>query len=400
MIAPDGKTVFFTIGSQAGGLGDEIGVTTMDKRVIMRTTLSGTQALGYDDGRLYYVQQDGAVMAVPFDLRKLHTAGQSIATGDIVTMDARGARASLSSTGHLAFVAGSARKLPVVVGANGSTAAFNVTEREFDWPRYSPNGRDVAFTIAERGRSDIWIYHVGTGTFERLTTDGTTNDRPEWWPDGRSVIYRSNRAGDFAFWRQPADGSGKAERLTPALDVPVQEVVVTPDGKTMLLRVDTQKQARDILTMPVGGTTPQVFVGSAFDELTPRISPDGKWVAYTSNESGRDEIYIRAFPGPGGRVLISDGGGSEPLWSRDGKKVYYRRGQDISAASLTLGQEVTVTSRTPILSGSYAVNRLHPSYDVAPDGRLLMLRDSEGELQLTVVLNWAQAMRQRLGPVK
>jgi Tol biopolymer transport system component len=243
---------------------------------------------------------------------------------------------------------------------------------------------------------------VKSGSLERLTTQGTDNERPEWSPDGKRVLFRSNREGLNAIFWQMADGSAPAERLTPTLTVPAQEAVLSPDGKTLLYRVDTQNQARDLFTMPMDGTKKaKEYLATQFDELAARISPDGRWATYVSSESGRDEVYVRPFPGTGGRVLVSSGGGDEPLWARDGRHILYRAGTDVVSAAVSFGAEPAVTSRDTVARGPFLTQRFHADYDISPaSGQLLMLEPVSKSVEPTIILNWAAALAQRLGPVR
>ena len=285
----------------------------------------------------------------------------------------------------------------------GGTRVFLSGEHTIADARYSPDGSRIAFSIRDAGRTDVWIYTVSSGSLDRLTTAGSVNDRVEWSPDGKRVVYRTDRSGVTTLWWQAIDGSAPAEQLTPGnTQLPVLEGVITPDGKTVVYRVDTPTQLRDILSVPVvGEKTVTPVLATAADELSPRISPDGKWMAYVSAESDQDEVYVRPFPGAGGRVLVSVGGGREPIWSRDGRSIIYRSGEAYVSAAITLSSPPMVTKRDTVLTGAYTSWRFHPAYDIAPDGKhLLVLEPSLKDVRMTVVLNWASALAARLGPVK
>ena len=401
-LAPDGATLFFTSSANATAGSSVIAYSTLKSRSIERTAIAAGAVLGYHAGRLIYATDDGAIMAVGFDLSSHRAVGQPAATNENTRFDAFGAKAFLSASGDLAYLSGSGANRPVLVQRGGGTSPVMKEGREYSYARFSPDGSRIALTIDAAGRSDIWIYVIASASLERLTTEGTDNQRPEWSPDGRRVLFRSNRAGSNAIWWQMIDGSAKAERLTPELPVPVQEAVLSPDGKTLLYRVDTPRQARDIFAMPMeGDRKPKEFLATEFDELAARFSPDGRWVAYVSSESGRDEVYVRPFPGPGGRVLVSSGGGGEPLWSRDGKRIFYRSLDNVLSAAITLGATPVVMARDTVVSGPYLSKRFHANYDVSPDGsKLLMLEPTLKGVQPTIVLNWAQALTARLGPVR
>ncbi len=401
--APDKATVFFISSRQASGAGAVLAWTTMKSRTISLTSVQASDVLGYAAGRVIYVTDDGAIMSVGFDLSSHKLVGQPVATGESTRLDAFGAKAFLSEHGDLAFLAGSAAsQLVWARPSDGSTTPLLAEAQEFTYPRFSPDGSRIALSKFDGQKTDIWIYVMKSGSLERLTTLGTDNERPEWSPDGKRVIFRSNREGTNAIYWQMADGSAPAERLTPPLKVPAQEAVLSPDGQTLLFRVDTPTQARDIFTMPMDGTKkPKEFLATPFDELAARISPDGRWAAYVSSEAGRDEVYVRPFPGGGGRVLVSSGGGDEPLWSRDGRRILYRAGTDVVAASVTFGAVPLVTARDTLVRGPYLTQRFHANYEIAPDGtRLVMLEPLNKDVPPTIILNWAEALAKRLGPVR
>ena len=244
---------------------------------------------------------------------------------------------------------------------------------------------------------------MSSESLDRLTSAGSINDRVEWSPDGRRVIFRTDRDGPTSLWWQTIDGSSPAERITPReLKMPVLEGVLTPDGKTLVFRVDTPNRMRDILSVSMSGDkTVTTVLATDADELSPRISPDGRWMAYVSAESGRDEVYIRPFPVTGGRTLVSLNGGREPLWSRDGRTIFYSSGRTYLAAAITLSGSPSVARRDTVAIGSYASWRFHPLYDVAPDGkRLLVLEPSQKDIPATVILNWGNAFAARVGAAK
>jgi serine/threonine-protein kinase len=399
-MAPDGRTVLFVSRRRDGGVErDELAYATLEDRRVHRVLVAARNILGYTAGAIVYVQDDGTIMALPFDLRRHVARGSPVATGDVAQLDAYGANAALSANGDLVFRGDTSKTRAVLVGGGMPASEVIAGGQQISFPRYSPDGRRIAISLATGTRTDVWIYTIASGSRARLTTAGSDNQRPEWANNGRYVLYRSNRSGQQALWWQPADGSGAAEQLSPRTDLPVHEGVISPDGRALLYRVDDTRRARDIYVVSLAGgdREPRPFLTTDFDEFAPRFSPNGKWVAYVSNESGRDEVYVRPFPGPSGRVVISDGGGEEPLWSRDGNRIFYRGLDVVVAASVSFQGEPLVTARDTVARGSFLSNRFHPMYDLAPDGkRLLMLQGSGSPLQLTVELNWARALKERL----
>jgi len=401
-MAPDDKTLIFASSSAAKNTGKVIAWATRSERVAMLTDIQAFSILGYSAGHIIYFNDAGAIMAVAFDLASHRVTGQPISTGETALMDVYSAKAALSVKGDLTFIVGGGPVRPMLVDRYGSKPLMTA-ERAINDGRYSPDGRRIAFSIRDAGRTDVWVYTVSSGSLDRLTSAGSVNDRVEWSPDGRRVIFRSDREGPTSLWWQTVDGSSPAERITPReLKVPVLEGVLTPDGKTLVFRVDTPNRLRDILSVPMSGdkTITPVLATDA-DELSPRISPDGKWMAYVSAESGQDEVYVRPFPGGGGRTLVSMNGGREPLWSRDGRTIFYSNAGAYLAAAITLSGSPSVARRDTVATGTYASWRFHPLYDVAPDGKhLLVLEPSQKDVPATVILNWGNAFAARVGSAK
>lgn len=356
--------------------------------------------LGVLGGHLVFVSTSGVLMAVPFDVRRLRPAGNPVTLGEGIAIDATaGAKASLSASGTLAYLSGRPEIQPVLVGRDGASTVPLIREvNQYANPRYSPDGRRVALSVRMQNATHIWVYDIASNTFTRLTSEGT-NVRPEWSPDGTRVVFRSERAGKSAIWWQRADGSRPAELLYEP-DVDVFEALISPDGKWLLYRSGPGvKSPRDILIVPMDGggeRTPRTLVGGATSETMPRISPDGRWLAYQSNEQGRFEVYVVPFPSGGARVQVSSSGGSEAVWDRSGQSLYYRgpAGELVSVA-VTTGARFSIGERRVLLSGDYLADASHANYDVAPDGRFLLLRRAGAETQTIVVHNWGRELRER-----
>jgi Tol biopolymer transport system component len=270
--------------------------------------------------------------------------------------------------------------------------------RVFAHPRLSPDGRRVAVAVRGARGADIWLYSLADGTSSRLTQEGD-NDFPEWSPDGTRVVFRSTgRGGTTVRWAR-ADGSGEAGVLVPSEHRPY-DAVFTPDARALLFRTADGRSIMEVRLdsagRPVGA--PRPVVTSQFIHASPRVSPDGRWLAYLSDETGRLETYVRAYPGPGPRVQVSAGGGSEPVWSRDGATLYYRgAARTLVAARLQTGTSVTVADRRTIAVGTFLPEPSHANYDVARDGeRFLVLQPTADEAQTVVVLGWAHELHARL----
>jgi eukaryotic-like serine/threonine-protein kinase len=361
--------------------------------------LSGARALGMVDGMLVYVRADGALMAAPFDTRRL-TAGAPIQVGDSVAVRNWDAAAALSATGSLVYQQGGAASRLVRVDQTGVATVLVDSVRPYQHPRYSPDGNRIAFGVSGGVGLDIWTIDLGSGALERLTNGGG-NDRPEWSTDGTRVAYSSAREQPQALWWQPADGSAAATKLQGHRD-PIREGAFTPDGKALLFRTDHATNSRDIWLRSLSGdSTPVALLTSSNDEKEPRASPDSRWLAYVSNESGREEVYVKALAPGGGRVPVSAGPGGEPLWAPQGLRLFYRAGDQVVEATIATSPSLRVTGRRVLFSGPYASDVFHPNYDVAPDGKsFLMVRPVDQSRGLVMVVNWARELRRRIGGVR
>jgi serine/threonine-protein kinase len=254
-------------------------------------------------------------------------------------------------------------------------------------PRLSPDGQRIAVTIAARQR-DIWIYELASSTWTRLTSGGN-NSHAEWTADGSHVVFVSDRENQVRAWRQAADFSGAPEAITPASDG-LKAAIPSGDG-TMLLLNDFHDNISDIWSMALAGKrTLARFVSEAYWTGLARPSPDSRQVAYVSGESGQSEVYVRPYPGPGGRVQVSSGGGAEPMWSRDGHRLFYAAGRRMMAATLSPSPNVRVLARDSLFVGQWFGEFSGASYDVAADGRrFLMLQTGDAQVPLVIALDWA-----------
>ena len=397
-VAADGGRLVFYTSTRGSSLQLLLGVVTRadGKTTVLRELANAAKALGMIDDKLVYVRGDGALMAVRFDTRRL-AFGNPIQVGDSVTARNWDVGAALSASGSLVYQLGGAASQLVRVDLTGNATVLVDSVRSYQHPRYSPDGQRVAFGVSGSVGLDIWTIDLGSRTLERLTSEGG-NDRPEWSADGRRVGYSSNRDAPQGFWWQPADGSGPPTKLHVAQH-PIREGVFTVDGQGLLYRTDHSTNARDIWLRPlVGDTTPVPLLVGPHDEKEPRASPDSRWLAYVSNESGREEVYIRSMTPGGGRVPVSAGGGGEPLWAARGLTLYYRVGSEVVEATIATTPSLRVTGRRVLFSGPYATDIFHPNYDVAPDGKsFLMVRPVDQSRGLVMVVNWARELRRRVG---
>lgn len=266
-----------------------------------------------------------------------------------------------------------------------------------DAPRFSPEGRRIALASIEQGHYDVRVYDLHNGTLARLSFSGT-NVNPEWTPDGRRVVFASTGANLHAHtlhWTQ-ADGSGEAAPLLPAI-LPQFEVAWAPDGRSLVFRQNDPTTSMDLMVLPLDSPrTPRPYLKSRFSELMPAMSPDGRWLPYVSNESGRNEVYVRAFPVPAGVWQVSSGGGVEPRWARSGREIYYRSGDSLVSAAVSTRPTFTVGARQTLFVRPYEFGANYAGYDVHPDNRRFVMVKSGAERSgLIVALNFFEELRRR-----
>jgi len=249
-------------------------------------------------------------------------------------------------------------------------------------------------------QDNLWIYDFAAKTLNRLTFEGN-NDWPLWTPDGKKVTYASNRSEPWQiFWRL-ADGSGKEERLL-AKPGDQQPYSWSPDGKLLALLADGPSTGQDVWVLSLDGERrSQPFLQTAASEVDASFSPDGRWLAYASNESGRYEIYVQPFPGSGGKWQISTEGGREPRWSRNGRELFYRSGDKMMAVDVATQPAFQAAIARVLFQGPYeSTTRVSPNYDVSADGQRFLMVQPSGQgppvTQFNVVLNWFDELKRRV----
>ena len=400
-ILPGTETVLYTFSSSAGEWDDAQviveSLATHERKVLIN---GGSNARFVPTGHLVYVRA-GTLLAVAFDLSRLEVTSSPVPVVDDVRQSSLTGLAefSLSNLGALAYTPFSTAEQAdtlVWVDRLGAVEALEAPPLTYVHPRLSPDGR----RLAVGGERDVWIYDIPRDTLTRLTFEGT-NRQPVWTPDGNRVTFRSGRAGPLNLFWKPANGSGAAERLTTGEYVQVPESW-SPDGQVLAFAEDHPINGADIwvLSLEEEGK-PLPFLQTPFYEAGPVFSPDGRWLAYVSDESGRREVYVQPYPGPGGKRQISTEGGDEPVWSPDGRELFYRIGDKMMAVDIT--SEPTFSAGTPrlLFEGQYRRRpRARANYDVSPDGqRFLMVKPGEqsGQAQIRVVLNWFEELK-RLVP--
>jgi serine/threonine-protein kinase len=293
------------------------------------------------------------------------------------------------------------------VSRDGKEEPIEASPETYSHPRISPDERLIALTNETSGNSDVWIWDLFRKTMMRLTFDDGEDSYPVWSPDGNRIAFHSSHMG--VAWKA-ADGTGEVKTLGVDRNPNIYPTSWSRDGKTLLLyEVTTGSGGADIVSLTTEGEcVKRPLLTGNYHEYNPQLSPDGKWMAYTSQESGRDEIYVRPFPevDKGGRWQISREGGFQSIWSWDGRELFYRSGNSMMAVSIEREPSFSAGLSKKLFQGMYLTG-VGQMYDVTRDGkRFLMIKESgstatgaKSTQQINIVLNWFEELKQRV-PVK
>ncbi|MEO8056009.1 MAG: protein kinase, partial [Acidobacteriota bacterium] len=385
---PDGRHfLYMATGEKAEDNAYRIG--TLDSKESTAIAPAQTLVTYALPGYLLFVR-DKTLVAQRFDAKSLKTTGEPVPLAEHVGTNSQGlARFSVSREGTLAYRTGESGSRLVWVDLAGRETETLGDPGEYHNPALSPGGDRLAYDLVDprSGKSDIWIRDLKRGVPSRLTFGGDCRS-PLWSPDGRAIVY--TRGQDL--FQKPVDGRGeesllfKSDGLKLACDF-------TRDARTLLFQWQSKDTGWDIGTLPMSGEKkPAVFLRTPFQEGVPVLSPDGRYVAYQSNESGRNEVYVQSFPGPGGKWQISSTGGGEPKWRSDGRELYYRApDQKIMAAEIHAGDAFTAGIARPVLQGRFDMSRARNRYLPAADGKRFLTVSPLGRESMTpttIVLNW------------
>ena len=379
----DGKTVLYT--EWHGSISSStLNALSLESGEVTRLGIAGSSPLAMLEGRLVYLDPNGNLATIAFDPRSRRTSGEpALVVADIRNRTGQ-VEAAVSRAGDLVYVGGRVRRQLVVADKDSVRTLVAHPDAYVQFPRWSPDGRILAVRSGSSGRSQIWIYSLATGTFTQLTrVAGEGAFYPEWTPDGKQILYVSERV----LWSQPV-GGGAPTRILDAADI--NGFSVSPDGKTIAYRTGVEAN-RQLWYRSLDGDTAPHRLDAEPGAAEPRISPDGKWIAYT----GPGLItWVARFPDLTDRERISLEQGRDPAWSHDMRTLYYSTaGGTVMAAHLSAGPRLTVTRREKVLEGTYVLGRNHPGFDVSPDGRLALVRDQREVGRAIVVQGWKHELR-------
>jgi len=309
------------------------------------------------------------------------------------------AQVAVSATGNLAFIPRrtfAARQL-VLVDRHGQTQPVADDARIFENPRLSPDGSRIVVDIVSNVGPDVWVYDIGRAVWTQLTFNGM-GSVPIWTPDGRSITYIALVGGRPNLFRKAADGSGSAELLS---DAPGNPHSWSPDGRWLARASATPGVGLELLAMDATHTTsPFPATPEGSETGAPAISPDGRWITYVTTDSGRRQVYVRPFPEGESRWLVSSDGGTQPMWARSGRELFYRNGDRMMAVAITTTPSFKADRAHVLFEGHFEGAAVRSAYDVMPDGEhFVMLKAVEPQpvnKQINVVLHWSEELKERV----
>jgi serine/threonine-protein kinase len=392
-VLPSGRAAVFTLVDRTGF---QLAAVSLETGAVLLLGAEGAEPRFVAPGYLLFAKPDGAWLAAPFDANAVQFTGGPRPITDGIEAITGALKLGVSRSGALAYVPPLPRnRTLVLVDRAGQSETVPLPSRGFHGARFSPDGQRIAAHVisADRDLGDIWALDLTTESFHRVTFDSGSVS-PVWSVDGRRIAFANKPGGRPAGWAirwASADGSDSSETLLPfAPGQPQHPADFAPGGRALVLVMRHPITRADIWILPLQGDKRLLpYLRGPFEEHSAAVAPDGRSLAYVSNESGRDEVYVRAFPTPGAPVLISSGGGREPRWAASGREVFYRGEKGMVAAAVTTSGSVRVDRRTILFDDKpYVAHGYGVAYDVHPDGRrfAMVRRGPEGP-QVVVVLN-------------
>ena len=401
---PDGNHFFFLARTTAAGSGgelDAICVASLDGKLNKRL-LAGVSNAAFASGHLLYMREN-SLMAHPFDPDALELKGDPFPISESVQFNARWSIAtfSVSHTGVLVHRVSSVSIIPdlVLVDPKGKTIASLGQPEIFVNARLSRDTRKIAMDLydVKIRNSDVYLYEIGRGVNNRFTFDPAVDMNPIWSPDGDRIVFTSNRNGHQDLFAKISTGASNEEVLVES----GQNKTATdwsPDGKFVLFQSNDPKTKTDLWVVPMtGDRKPFVFLQTEYSEMNARFSPDMKWIAYQSDESGPSQIYVRPFPGPGAKWQVSTSGGTRPSWNRNGKEILYLNGGKIMSAEVSGSGSTFETGKVKLHFDPLSIGGTNVR-DISGDGQSILVeipRSRQSVTPLTLVVNWDAELKKR-----
>jgi Tol biopolymer transport system component len=405
-VLPGSRRALVSMWSGSAG-SNHIGV--VDLRTGDVTNLAAGTYARYTLGHLVLGTGDGQILVAAFDARSGRLGGPPVLMlQDVETEPNSGTvQFAVSESGTIVFQqkAGGSPAL-VWVDRSGHQAPVDSTLTNVSSFALSPNGNEIAVARTVSGNNQVWVKNLATGSLSRLSFDMANADRPTWTPDGRRVAFLGVRDGRRMAWVRRADGSDNAQPASPG-ETRLDEIAYDPLGRYTLLRTEgAGAGSRHLLVVKNGvDTVPRTLVQSRFDNFAMTVSPNGQWLAYASNESGTNEVYVRPFPNvDSARFVISAGGGASPVWRRDGTELFFRssRGDMFAVPVTTTHGFVTGTPKLLFSASALAEEENYRRYDVHPDGQrfLMATPGAMDATHLNVIFNWGAGLAGAKGSPK
>jgi serine/threonine-protein kinase len=401
---PNGRGVLFAHCSDGCAATSEMWVADA-RSDTARLLLPDVAWAAYADGRLLFVGRGGGVFGAPFDLGTLSLEGAPVPLFDGVTVTTL-AQMALSASGTMAYLAGSRGgdlSEAVWVSPDGRAVPVDTAWAFADYTLaswdLSPDGTRLAVVLRGEAGTNVWIKELDRGPLSRVTYSDREDIRPRWTPDGGALTYVSNRTGINELYQRQADGSG-TDSLVLRLEAPIQEAFWSRDRQWIVLRTGSTDGHRDILAVRAGrDSVPRPLLAAPYDEEAPALSPDGRWLAYVSSETGRREVFVRPFPEvDAGKWQVSTAGGTSPVWAHSGRELFYVTGSRELASQAVLPGAVFTRGEQRVLfrMDGYRQTDNYRSFDVSPDDRRFLLLRPKGSAAeqdapvLVVVENWLE----------
>ena len=355
-------------------------------------------------GLATYARNDGSLWAAPFDEKRGGITSRPVQVGSNVSLTGTGiAQFAVSKSGNLAYVPEEPRWL-ALVDHDGKLRYATTERRNFHSPRFSPDGSRISVDFSTASGRDVWILSLTRGTMSRATFDGDGHDAT-WTPDGQHLTYATFRKGVFGVYRVKAGGGSPPDSLITSSSLGYTGDWL-PDGKRLITTLNEvqPRSAADIGIIENAGRGPvRPLIVNQFQTQYPAVSPDGRWLAYTSDHSGTNELYVRPLSGDGDEVQVSQNGATEPVWSRDGRELFYRgiseRGVDLVAATVRTSPTFDVISRRnlfPVWDMGAAFP--HANYDISPDGKTFALVRRSPASRIVVIQNLPELVKSMTAP--